>query len=146
MSPSGLFVFICWAVNSHLPHSGQQQYHFERMTSITQVFAMDIKKRQPVIDIPPVVWQVYSQLGASRAEGSQIPKSRMLLCVMAKSCPFSVGEIPPHLGHPHQLAVMVLNENTHMCPYGNSLPFLCPTCTSIQPWGTVTQDKHTWSV
>ena len=72
---------------------------------------MDIKKHQPVIDIPPVVRQVYSQLGASRAEGSQIPKSGMLLCVMAKSCPFSVGEIPPHPGHPHQLAVTVLNEN-----------------------------------
>ena len=72
---------------------------------------MDIKKHQPVIDIPPVVWQVYSRLGASRAEGSQIPKSGMLICVMAKFCPFSVGEIPPHPGHPHQLTVTVLNEN-----------------------------------
>lgn len=31
--------------------------------------------------------------------------------------------------------------NNNMQPYGNKIPFLCPTCTSVWPWGETIKEK-----
>ena len=36
--------------------------------------------------------------------------------------------------------------NSNMRPYGSDIPFLCPTCTSVRPWGEITKEEKTWSI
>ncbi|KIM63538.1 hypothetical protein SCLCIDRAFT_117275, partial [Scleroderma citrinum Foug A] len=36
--------------------------------------------------------------------------------------------------------------NANIRPYRNNIPFLCPTCTSVQPWGKITKTDGTWTI
>ena len=36
--------------------------------------------------------------------------------------------------------------SSNMQPYGSDIPFLCPTCNSVRPWGEITKEEKTWSI
>ena len=36
--------------------------------------------------------------------------------------------------------------NANMRPYGHNIPFLCPTCASVQSWGQTVKEKSGWII
>ena len=36
--------------------------------------------------------------------------------------------------------------NANIRPYGHNIPFLCPTCASVQPWAATTKEGTTWNI